>query len=81
MILPTLTNRLKVSLAAGEPTFGVIVTVPSVAIVQTLAAAGVDWLILDLEHAPVGPEALHGMIAATAGTQTTPLVRLPWSHP
>lgn len=81
MILPTLTNRLKASLAAGEPTFGVIVTVPSVAIVQTLAAAGVDWLILDLEHAPVGPEALHGMIAATAGTQTTPLVRLPWSHP
>lgn len=81
MTLPALVNRLKAQLAAGEPSFGVIVTVPSVAVVQTLASAGVDWLILDLEHAPVGPEILHGMIAATAGTHTTPLVRLPWSHP
>ncbi len=81
MTLPTLANRLKAQLAAGEPTFGVIVTIPSVAVVQTLASAGVDWLVLDLEHASVGPEALHGMIAATAGTHTTPLVRLPWSHP
>lgn len=76
-----LNNRLKAKLAAGTPTFGVIVTVPSVAIVQVLASAGVDWLIFDLEHASVGPEVLHGMIAASAGTQTTPLVRLPWSHP
>lgn len=81
MTLPALANRLKSQLEAGETTFGVIVTVPSVAVVQTLASAGVDWLVLDLEHASVGPEVLHGMIAATAGTQATPLVRLPWSHP
>jgi 4-hydroxy-2-oxoheptanedioate aldolase len=81
MTMPALVNRLKSQLADGKPTFGVIVTVPSVAVVQTLASAGVDWLVLDLEHASVGPEVLHGMIAATAGTQTTPLVRLPWSNP
>jgi len=81
MTLTALVNSLKVQLAAGEPTFGVIVTVPSVAIVQTLASAGVDWLILDMEHASLGPETLHAMIAATAGTRTIPLVRLPWSHP
>ena len=81
MAQAALANRLKAQLAAGETTFGVIVTVPSVAVVQTLASAGVDWLVLDLEHASVGPEVLHGMIAATAGTSTTPLVRLPWSHP
>lgn len=74
-------NRLKAKLADGEPTFGVIVTVPSVAIVQSLASAGVDWLILDLEHASIGHESLHAMIAATAGTHTVPLVRLAWSHP
>jgi 4-hydroxy-2-oxoheptanedioate aldolase len=81
MTLPALTNRFKAQLSAGEPTFGVIVTVPSVAIVQTLVSAGVDWLVLDLEHASAGPEALHAMIASTAGSRTTPLVRLPWSHP
>ena len=81
MTLPASPNRLKARLTAGEPTFGVIVTVPSVAVVQTLASAGIDWLVLDLEHASVGSETLHAMIAATAGTGTTPLVRLPWSHP
>lgn len=35
MTLPALVNRLKAQLAAGEPSFGVIVTVPSVAVVQT----------------------------------------------
>ncbi len=75
------TNHLKSQLAAGVSTFRAIVTVPSLAVVQTLASAGVDWLILDLEHAAVGPDVLHGMIAATAGTCTTPLVRLPWSSP
>jgi 4-hydroxy-2-oxoheptanedioate aldolase len=73
-------NHLKTRLSSGEPTFGVIVTVPSIAIVQSLASAGVDWLILDMEHASVGPETLHAMIAVTAGTGTVPLVRLPWLH-
>jgi 4-hydroxy-2-oxoheptanedioate aldolase len=77
--LPT-PNRLKAQLAAGEPTLGVIVTVPSVAVVQTLVSAGVDWLILDMEHASIGPETLQAMIAATSGTAVTPLVRLPWAH-
>jgi 4-hydroxy-2-oxoheptanedioate aldolase len=67
-------------LAAGEPTFGVIVTIPSVAAVQTLVSSGIDWLIIDLEHAAIGPETLQAMIAATAGTSVTPLVRLPWMH-
>jgi 4-hydroxy-2-oxoheptanedioate aldolase len=54
---------------------------PSVQIVQTLASAGVDWIIIDLEHSPIDLSAAHAMIAATSGTQLVPLVRLPWSHP
>lgn len=74
-------NRLKAKLADGDPSFGVIATIPSAAVVQTLASAGVDWIIIDMEHGPVDAGTLHGMIAATAGSQTVPLVRLPWSHP
>lgn len=40
MTLPVSMNRLKAQLAAGEPTSGVIVTTPSVAVVQTLAPPG-----------------------------------------
>jgi 4-hydroxy-2-oxoheptanedioate aldolase len=72
-------NRLKARLTAGDATFGVIVTIPSVAVVQSLASAGVDWMVLDLEHAPIDATSLHAMIAATAGSRTVPLVRLPWS--
>lgn len=38
-------NRLKGALAAGSPSFGVFATMPSIQAVQTLASAGVDWLI------------------------------------
>jgi 4-hydroxy-2-oxoheptanedioate aldolase len=74
-------NLMKTRLSAGEPTFGVIVTVPGVAVVQSLVSAGVDWIIIDLEHAPVDAAALHAMIAATAGSKTAPWVRVPWTHP
>lgn len=46
-------NRIRAELAAGRPTFGLIATVPSVQTVQILASAGVDWLLIDLEHAPI----------------------------
>lgn len=73
-------NRLKSALRSGEPTFGVIVTMPSVQVVQTLASANVDWVIIDMEHSPIGVDTAHAMIAASNGTQLVPLVRLPWSH-
>jgi 4-hydroxy-2-oxoheptanedioate aldolase len=74
-------NRLKSALVAGEPTFGVIVTIPSVHVIQTLASAGVDWVIIDLEHSSIDLGAAHAMIAATSGTQVVPLVRVPWTDP
>lgn len=73
-------NRLKESLLAGEPSFGLIATIPSLQSVQVLAKAGVDWLIIDMEHAPIDLFSAQAMIVATAGTPTVPLVRIPWSH-
>ena len=74
-------DRLKIALASGEPSFGLIATVPSIQTVQALAGAGVDWLIIDMEHGPIDISSAHAMIVATAGTATVPFVRLPWSHP
>jgi len=72
-------NRVKNALANGDVTFGAIVTIPSAAVVQILAAAGLDWVIIDLEHGPIDTAAAHAMIAATGGTELVPFVRLPWS--
>jgi 4-hydroxy-2-oxoheptanedioate aldolase len=56
---------------------GVMGTIPSAVAAQAIASAGADFLLVDREHAPIGREALHAMITATAGTGCGPLVRVP----
>jgi 4-hydroxy-2-oxoheptanedioate aldolase len=73
-------NRVKAKIAAGEPTFGIIATIPSVAAVQVLANSGFDWIVIDMEHGPIDLKAAHEMIVATAGTPTVPFARVAWSH-
>jgi len=74
-------NRLKDRWARGVPTYGAIVTMPSIQVVQVLANAGLDWLIIDMEHGPIDLAAAHAMIVATAGTATMPFVRIAWAVP
>ena len=74
-------NHIKRKLAAREPIFGMLVTMPSPHLTQTLAAAGLDWLMIDLEHGAIGLDSLHPMIAATAGTNCLPLARIPLGNP
>ncbi|MHA6783489.1 HpcH/HpaI aldolase family protein [Pseudonocardia saturnea] len=71
------TNPLTLRWQAGDVTYGIGLTVPSAAVAQLLAHAGFDWLMIDLEHGPVSIESAHAMIAATAGTDVVPLVRIP----
>jgi len=74
-------NQLRRTLAEGPATLGYLVTMPSVQLVQALARTGVDWLMIDTEHAPIGIESVAAMIAATGGTPATPLVRVPGVRP
>lgn len=55
---------------------GFLCLIPSTVVTQALATAGADWLVIDQEHAPIGAENLHAMIAATAGTPCSPWVRV-----
>ena len=56
---------------------GVMTLIPSAVVTQTVAAAGADFVLIDREHGPIGRETMHAMIAATAGTDCAPLVRVP----
>ncbi|HKR40369.1 MAG TPA: hypothetical protein VJU59_11940 [Paraburkholderia sp.] len=69
-------NRAKAKLAAGENLTAFMVELPSVGLVQVLAASGVDVLIFDMEHGPIDMQSLHAMVAATRGTPVTPIVRI-----
>jgi 4-hydroxy-2-oxoheptanedioate aldolase len=72
---------LRRTIAEGRATLGYLVTIPSVQLVQTLARSGVDWLMLDMEHAPIGIESIAAMVAATGGTPAIPIVRVPTPRP
>jgi 4-hydroxy-2-oxoheptanedioate aldolase len=74
-------NPLRRTFAEGRAALGYLVSMPSVQMVQALARAGVDWLMIDTEHAPIGIESVAAMIAATAGTAVTPLVRVGGTRP
>lgn len=72
-----LRNPLKAKIKAGLPVFGIMVTIPSVQVIQILTRTGFDYIKLDLEHSPISIESVHSMVAATSGTQTVPVARVP----
>src|SRR6202140_177597 len=74
-------NRLRKQWREGRPTFGAIVTIPSIQPVQIMARSGLDWIIVDLEHGPIDLTSAHAMIVATSGTPCVPLVRVAANEP
>ncbi len=76
-----LVNPLKARIQSGKPIFGVMATIPSVAVAQVLANAGFDYLKVDLEHSPIDMTMAHAMFTATAGTSCVPVVRVPQNLP
>ena len=68
-------NRMKEKLAAGEPAFGVSVMIPSPQIVEMIAAAGFDWVLLDCEHGTLTLESVELMAMAAEASGITPIAR------
>lgn len=58
-----------------------ICTIPSATVTQAMAAAGADAVIIDMEHGAVDHASAHAMIAATAGSDCAPLVRVTVNDP
>lgn len=69
-------NRLRALWAEGSCALGAFATIPSVQVVQVLAASGLDFILIDMEHGPIGPAEAHAMVVATAGTPLVPLARV-----
>jgi 4-hydroxy-2-oxoheptanedioate aldolase len=71
--MPSIKERLR----EGPPLSGYLNLIPSPVATQALAAAGADVVVIDQEHGPIGAESVHAMVAATAGTECSPWVRVP----
>ena len=77
MSLPPLRTRLK----NGAPLLAPFSIIPSIEVVELIALAGYDGVILDLEHGAHGSEALGPLILAAMARGIYPLVRVRSSEP
>jgi len=70
-------NHVLARLAEDDSVFGAWVLSMSPRMAETLAAGRLDWVGIDTEHAPVGPELMESMVRAVEPHDATPIVRLP----
>jgi 4-hydroxy-2-oxoheptanedioate aldolase len=73
-LTPTFRDRLA---AADRPLAGMWVCSGSPLVAEICAGAGLDWLLIDMEHSPNGLEGVLAQLQAVAAYPSTPLVRVP----
>ena len=72
-------NHAKRRLAAGEPSIGTWLSLPSPEAAEYVSKLGFDWLVVDAEHNPIDIRTLAQMFAAMAASDSTPMARIPWN--
>lgn len=71
---PTFRDRIA---GAGRPQVGMWVSSGSPLVAEICAGAGLDWLLIDGEHSPIGLETTAALLRAVAPYPVTPVVRAP----
>lgn len=60
-----------------RPLYGGWICSGSPVAAEIMAGAGLDWLLIDMEHAPNGLESVMAQLHAVSGYPSTPMVRVP----
>ena len=68
--------QLKEKIRAGTQVLGLFVKTPVMQVVEVLAACGLDFLVLDAEHAPFGLGELDSCLLAARAGEIPALVRV-----
>ena len=76
-------NRAKKALREGQSVIGtMVVEIRQPSVMQLLANAGFDFVIIDNEHGPFSIETIADLCRAARQVGLTPVVRVPdWSYP
>jgi 4-hydroxy-2-oxoheptanedioate aldolase len=72
---------LKAKISAGKPLIGSYVTFPSPDVVELFAHAGMDYVIIDMQHSSPDWQTLAHMLRAADAGGTSPVVRLHTHEP
>jgi len=68
-------NAMKDMIARGKPAFGVSLMFPSPQLVEMIAYAGFDWVLIDCEHGSISPADVEIMAMAADASGITPIGR------
>jgi 4-hydroxy-2-oxoheptanedioate aldolase len=72
--------EFKKQLREGAPKMGLFLNAHSPTVAEQLAHSGYDWLLVDTQHGPMGPEKLSAMLAAIASGGAKSMVRVAGYH-
>lgn len=61
---------------AGEPSLGTFTHLLSAPAVEALARAGLDYVVIDMEHSPIGAEHAAELVGVASGAGLAPFVRV-----
>ncbi len=73
-------NHVRRRLQSGEASIGCWLSLPSPEGAEFISKLGFDWLVVDTEHNPIDIRTMGQMFAAMSGSNTAPMVRIPWNH-
>jgi 4-hydroxy-2-oxoheptanedioate aldolase len=74
-------SAFRARLTAREPLYGAWSSIPSPLSVRLLAAAGVDYVVVDLQHGGATEHDLPGLTSAIRLAGATPIGRVRHAHP
>lgn len=72
-------NKIKDMLKQEKITLGTWITTASADIAEILADGGFDWLVFDMEHAPLDIETVQTLLQATRKSDIVPIIRVAWN--
>jgi len=75
-----LADSFRQKLKQGRPCLGTVITFTDPTVTEALCQV-LDFLWIDMEHNALTLETVQAHIMATKGSETTPLVRVPWNDP
>jgi 4-hydroxy-2-oxoheptanedioate aldolase len=68
--------RLLNKLKSNEYPLMTFMAIPSVRMAQIVALTGLDAVIIDCEHGHISDDSMHNAVAAIAGLNVSPIIRI-----
>lgn len=69
-------GAFKKRVSTGEATFGIFLGLATPMTIEIAAIAGMDWVLLDLEHGPMGEDQVGSVVTTAGAYGITSLVRV-----